>query len=185
MVCSLSRNLQSIVSVGIPHASNFVLVYLHEVRVIRQAFAESAEAHAPRARSLQRVFEVGADSDHRRAAVPTFAAPAALITVAAHEILLFHLHVAEARQVNSVRAIAERHFVFVARHDCARAGAHVVIHQIVAEFAAAVAEAVRKFAGRRIQQNARRFQRRRVEEINARVKLRSSLSSSRRSRERR
>ena len=93
------------------------------------------------------------------AARPAFAAAAALVAVAAEKFLLFGFHVAEARNVNAVGAIAEGHFVFMAGHDAAGAGAHVVIHEVVAEFAAAVGEAVGKFRSRGIEQDARGLER--------------------------
>jgi len=37
----------------------------------------------------------------------------ALITVAAHEIFLLRFHVAEARNINSIRTIAKWHLVFM------------------------------------------------------------------------
>ena len=106
---------------------------------------------------------------HGRAATPVFAASAALIAVAANEFLLLGFHVAETRNVNSIGAIAKRHFVFVPGHDPAGARAHVMIHQVVAEFAAAVGEAIGKFRGGGIEQDARGLQRRGAQEKYARL----------------
>ena len=95
----------------------FVLVHFDVIVVVRQAFAEAGKGHAPRAGLAQHVLEVHADAGHVGAARPAFAAAAALIAVAAQEILLLGFHVAETRNVNSIGTIAERHFVFVAGHD--------------------------------------------------------------------
>src|SRR5690349_21913307 len=50
---------------------------------------------------------------------PAFATSSALVTVTADEVFLFGFHVAETRDINAVRTIAERHFIFVPRHDAA------------------------------------------------------------------
>src|SRR6516164_2035787 len=89
-----------------------VLVHFHPVAVIRQAFAESAEGHAPWSRLAQHLLEVHADAGHVDPAVPAFAAAAALIAVAARKVLLLGFHVTESRHVNPVGAVAEWHLVF-------------------------------------------------------------------------
>ncbi len=156
---------------GDPPGIELVFIYFDVVGVIRQTLAEASQAHAPRTGTLQRIFEIDADARHGCAAAPVFPASAALIAVSANEFLLLGFHVAETRNVNSIRAVAERHFVFVPRHDPARARAHVVIHQVVAEFPAAVSESIGKFRGGGIEQDARGLQRGGAQEKHASLVL--------------
>src|SRR4029077_18293791 len=110
-------------------------------------FAEPAKAHVPRAGFFQHLLEIHSEAAYVTSAAPAFAASPALIPVAANKFLLlgFLVDVAETRNVNAIRPVAERHFVFVARHRARSAAAHVMIHDVMTEFAAAVAEAVGKF----------------------------------------
>src|SRR6266851_2977557 len=133
----------------------FFLVHLDVIIVIGQAFAESADSQTPRPGHAKHVFEIRAEADFVDAAGPAFAAPAALVAVTAQKISLLGLYVSKARNVNAVGAIAERHFVFVAGHFAAGAASHVVIHEVVAEFAAGVGEAAGKFESRGIEEHAR------------------------------
>src|SRR5262249_16325367 len=121
-----------------------ILVHLYIIIVIGKAFTESAHAQAPLAWALQSVLEVRADADLVETARPAFARAATLVAVAADKVRVLGLNVAETRNVEAVKAIAERHFVFVAGHGAAGARAHVMVHEIVAEFAAGVGEAVWK-----------------------------------------
>src|SRR5260370_36561687 len=77
---------------------------------------------------------------------------------AEEKILILQIDVSKARNVNAVGAFAERHFVFVAGHFATGAGAHVVIHEVVAEFAARVGETVGKFGSGGIEEEAGGFQ---------------------------
>src|ERR1700687_3327905 len=108
---------------------------------------------------FQGVFEFRAKAAHVRTARPVRTASAALIAIAAEKILMFGFHVAKARDVDAVGAIAEGHLVFVAGHSPAGAAAHVVIHEVVAEFAAAVGEATREFGSSGIEENTRGLER--------------------------
>src|SRR5258708_26371597 len=146
--------------------------------MVRQAFAEASEAHVPLAGLAQRVLEVATDAGHIDATAPTFAAAATLVAVAAKKIFLFGFDVAKTRNVDSVGAISKRHFVFVAGHDCRRASAHVVVHQIVAEFTTAVGETVRKFRRRGVEQDASGFQSGGCEKNEAARALQRSLACS-------
>ena len=46
------------------------------------------------------------------------------------------LHVAEAWNINSVRAVSQRDVIFIARNAAAGASTHAMVHQIVAKFSA-------------------------------------------------
>src|SRR3989475_8625280 len=153
-----------------------ILVDLNIIVVIRQAFAETAKSHAPLAGVAQRILEVHAKSGSRHSALPTVSATTALIAIAAEEISLLGFHVAESRNVNTVGTIAKWHFVFMAGHGAGSAAAHVVIHQVVAKFAAAVGKAVGKFGRRRMQQDARVFERSGAEKDDAAMKLQRFLA---------
>ena len=163
----------------------FFLVHFDVVVVIGEALAETADAHVPGAGHFQRVLEFRAEAAHAHAAGPAVAAAAALIAVAADEILVLGFYVSKARDVDAIGAIAERHFVFVAGHSAAGAGAHVVIHEVVAEFAAGVGEAVGKFGRGGIQQDARGFERGSADEKDARFEFESDFWFDHRSRGRR
>src|SRR5690242_4859659 len=115
-----------------------VFVNFNVIVVVRQALAETAHPHAPRARLLQRILKIRSESGHGHASRPALASSAALVTVAANEVFLFGFYVAEARDVDSIGTVTKGHFIFVSGHDAAGSAAHVMIHQVVAEFAAAV-----------------------------------------------
>ncbi len=85
------------------------------------------------------------------------------------------LYISKSRDVNAVGPVAERHFVFVAGHFAAGPAPHVMIHQVVAEFAARVGEAVRKFGRRGIEQHARGLQSRAAKEKDARLEFKRVL----------
>src|SRR4029077_20313988 len=91
--------------------------------------------------------------------------------VATDKFLLFGFHVSKAGNVNAVGAVAEGDFVFMAGHFAASTRAHVVIHEVVTEFAAGIAESVWKFGSGGIQENARGFQRGSAKEKDARFKF--------------
>src|SRR5262249_10720243 len=154
-----------------------VSINFHVVAVIRQTFAKAAETHVPRPRFLQHVLEIHAKSAHVAAAAPTLTAAAALVAVAANKSLLFCLcvDVAESRNVNPIRTIAKRHFVFMAWHRPGSSAPHVMIHYVVAKLSAAVAKPIRKFRRRRIEHQARRFQRRCAKKNNPPLKLKMFL----------
>src|SRR6266849_5384727 len=133
----------------------FFLVHFDVIIVIGQALAETADSHSPRPGHAKHIFEIRAEADFLNAAGPPFAAAAALVAVTAQKIFVLGLHVSKARNVNAVGAVAEGHFIFVAGHFAAGAAAHVVIHEVVAEFAAGVGEAIRKFGSRGIEEHAR------------------------------
>src|SRR6266404_1391893 len=82
---------------------DFFLVDLDVIVVIRQTFAKSANSHAPRSRHFQRILEINADADFVDAAGPAFAAPAALVTVAAHKIFLLRFYIPKTKQKDFVR----------------------------------------------------------------------------------
>src|SRR6266704_3144283 len=130
------------------------LVDFDIVAVIWQAFAKAAYSHAPGAGHLQSVLEFRAEAGHPHAAGPAVAATAALIAVAAKEVFVFGFDVAETRDVNTIGAVAERHFVLMAGHRAARAAAHMVIHEIVAELTARVGKSRGEFRSRGIEKNA-------------------------------
>jgi hypothetical protein len=84
-------------------------------------------------------------------------------------------HVAKPRDVDAVGTIAKRHFVFVPGHHAAGAAAHVMIHEIVAELAARIGQAVGKLGSRRIKKDARGFERGSAEEEDAGFELESGF----------
>src|SRR5260370_605317 len=147
------------------------LVDLDIIIVIGQAFAETANAHAPGAGHFQGIFELGAHANFAYAARPDVAVAAALVAVTAQKIFLPGLYVSKARDVNAVGAVAERHFIFMAGHFAAGAAAHVVIHQIVAEFSAGIGEAVGEFGSRGIEEHARGLEGRAANEKDAGLEL--------------
>ncbi len=60
------------------------------------------------------MFEIGAEAAHGEAALPAVTMAAALKAVAAQKSRMFFGHVAETRHINSIRTVADRHFVFIA-----------------------------------------------------------------------
>src|SRR5260370_25006033 len=77
------------------------LVDLDIIIVIGQAFAETANAHAPGAGHFQGIFEIGADANFAYAARPAVAAAAALVAVTAQQLFLPGLYVSKSRDVNA------------------------------------------------------------------------------------
>src|SRR5258705_4991747 len=69
-----------------------VLLHFEVVVVIGEAFAETADAHAPLAGLLQRILEIRAETAHVHPAGPSFAGSTALINVAADQILVLRFH---------------------------------------------------------------------------------------------
>src|SRR5204862_5381247 len=102
------------------------------------------------------------------AAVPSLAPRAALEPVTAQEVLLLRLHVAEARDVEAVRAIAECRPVQESRVPGTGAGAEVMVHDIPAERATGIREAVREGGALRVEEQAHRLDGRCVQEHDAR-----------------
>src|SRR6516162_1023690 len=153
----------------------FFLVDIHVIVVIRQALAKTTHSQAPLAGLFERVFEIRAKSYLVQAAPPAFAVAAALVAIAADEILLLFFHVAETRNVKAVRAIAKRHLVFMPGHDAAGAAAHVVIYEILAEFAAGVGQTIGEFRRRGIEKDARGFKGRGAKEKDAGLKFKRRL----------
>src|SRR5207245_1228395 len=153
----------------------FLLVDFDVIVVIGKALTESAHAQTPLSGHFEGVLEIRANTDSVEATGPTFAAAAALVAVAAEEILLLRFHVAEARDVDAIGTIAEWHFVLVAGHFAAGAAAHVVVHEVVAEFAAGVGEAVGKFGSGGVEENASRFERGGANEKDASFEFESGL----------
>src|ERR1700722_9526800 len=124
----------------------------------------------PRAGLAKCVFEIGPEARGVDAARPAFAVRAALVTVATKEGLL-GFNISEARNVYAVGAIAEFFFVFVTGNNAVGAGAHDVVHKIVAKFATGIGETVGKFGSRGVQQDARGFKSGSVKEKNAAAKF--------------
>src|SRR6185503_8835626 len=112
---------------------------------------EPRHADAPRARLLERLLELGA---HERAVVEAAVARArgaALVAEAAQVVALVLADVAVTRDVEAIRTAAGVGHVEVALHRGARTPGLVVIHDVVAELARIVAEAVRETARGRVQ----------------------------------
>src|SRR5579871_1467433 len=123
----------------------FCFVQLDVILVVGQALAESIKAESPRAGPAHRFLEVGAERHHLDTTFPSLAKRSALISIAAQELGMLRLYVAEARDVDAVWPTTDFNFVFVARNVTFRAGAHDVVHEIVAELATGVREAVGEF----------------------------------------
>ena len=117
---------------------------LDEIVAIGQAFAEAVERKMPSAGFAKSVFEIGTEAGGVYAARPAFTRGAALITVTAEKRLL-GFDISEARNLDAVGAIAKFVFVFVAGNDAVGAAAHDVVHQVAAQFAAGVGEAIGEF----------------------------------------
>src|SRR5262252_8295634 len=71
-----------------PPCVEFVFVDFDEVRVIRQALAEAAKAHAPWAGLFKHIFEIHAEAAHVPAAAPAVSTASALVAVSADKFLL-------------------------------------------------------------------------------------------------
>src|SRR5262249_32275479 len=97
----------------------------------------------------------------------------ALKAISTQEIWILALHVAKAWNINSVRATAVNILVFIARNAPAGSTSHGVIHEIMAELAAGVGEAVGKFRTRRIERDGRRLQSGCIEENDAALEFES------------
>src|ERR1700719_4272151 len=126
----------------------------------------------PRARLAECRLEIGSETCRVNAARPAFAVRAALVPIAAKELLL-RFYISEPRNINSVGAIAEFIFVFVTGNHTVSATTHDVIHKIVAKLAASIGETAGKFRSRGVQQNARGFKSRGVKKKNAAAKFQS------------
>ena len=95
----------------------------------------------------------------------------ALEPVAAHEIGGWLGNVGETRNVDAVGTPAARGAILPAVKDGRRVIAHGVVHQILAQHAARVGQAVGEVGRRRVEQDACRFQGRSPEEDGAGVEL--------------
>src|SRR5205814_6220633 len=103
------------------------------------------------------------------------AASSTLVTVDAEKFFLLGPHVSKTRNVNAVRSVAERQFVFVTRHFAASARAHVMIHGNVAEVAAGIGKAVGKFGRSGIEKDTGGLQRGSAKEKHARLEFERAL----------
>src|SRR5205085_10205629 len=139
----------------------------------RQALPESAKTHTPLSWFAKRIFEIHTEARGIHSALATIATAAALVPVSADKILVLGFYIAKTRHVNAIGAVAERHLIFMTWHGAGCPAAHMVVHQIVSKFAAAVRKTVWKFRCRRVQQDPRRFQRGRAEENDASMELES------------
>src|SRR5437868_6778359 len=120
----------------------------------RKHFAEAVELHHPRPEIAdQRFLEAGAESRHLGAARPTRTLGATLEAIASEKIRMLRLQVPKARNVDRIGAVA--YFAAVLRPRQCRAGApaHDVVHQIVAELSARVAQSRGEFARRRVEED--------------------------------
>src|SRR3984893_14112720 len=124
----------------------------------------------PRTRLAEGFLEIGSKTCGVNAAAPCFAIRAALVTIAAEELFL-GFYISEARNINSVGAITEFVFVFVAGNDAVGAAAHDVIHKVAAKLAAGIGETIGKFRSRGVQQNTRGFKGRGVKKKDAAAKF--------------
>src|SRR5262249_11298994 len=129
---------------------NVALIELNVIFVVGQTFTKAVEGHLPGPGPPERVLENRAEATSFKSAIPALAERSTLKSVAAQELWMFLVNVAEARHVDSIRAVAERNFVFVTGNSASRAASHAVIHQIVPKFTARVGKPVRKFCGCRI-----------------------------------
>src|SRR2546422_222420 len=136
-----------------------------------QALAEPVEREAPRRRRAQGALELGAEAGQVLPPGPTLAVCAALEAVAAQEVGVRGRDVAEARDVDPVGAATVDGPVFHARDRAARPAAHAVVHQVLAQLAARVGEPGGEARRHRIEEEARRFDRGRAQEDDARVEL--------------
>src|ERR1700722_7503055 len=124
----------------------------------------------PRAGLAKCVLEISSEARGVDAARPAFAIRAALVTVATKEKFL-GFNISETRNVYAVGSITEFLFVFVTGNDAVGAGAHDVVHKIVAKFATGIGETVGKFGSRGIQQDARGFKSGGVQKKNTAAKF--------------
>src|SRR6185437_11566712 len=145
---------------------DFGLVDFDDVLFFRQHLTEAVKAEAPRPGSAQRLLVVGAEARLLYAASPVRAAAAPLEAVATQERRLPLPDVAEARHVDPVGPIADGVTVGRAIDPAVGTATHDVIHQILADLAARVRE-----AGSGIEQDARRLDRGRAQEDDARLEL--------------
>src|SRR5436309_5739643 len=123
------------------------LVEFDEVVVIGQAFAIAVEAELPWAGLAQGPLEFGAEANLPDAPSPSFAEALALKSVTAQEVWVPGLHVAETRHINAVGTPADDMAIFHAGEGSVSSAGLYMVHQVVAEFAAGVCQAIRELAG--------------------------------------
>src|SRR5579871_547770 len=154
-----------------------VLINFKIVVMIRQALAEAIESEPPWPALSQRLFELRAEGDLLHTALPTLLRSSALESVAAQEVRMLRLHITKTRHINTVRTPPKLGAILIADDGAIGAATLCMIHQVMAEFPARVREAIGKFRGRGIQQDARGFQRRSAQEHNLGLEFESGASS--------
>ena len=143
----------------------------HMVLLPRETLAEGVQPELPRPRAGELALEVGSEARHGDPASPSHALRGPLEPVAAHEIGGRLGDVGETGDVDAVGTPAARGAVLPAIEDGARVVAHGVVHEVLAEHAARVGQAVGEVGRRRVEEDARRFKGRSPEEDGARVEL--------------
>src|SRR5947209_11139833 len=119
---------------------------LDVVLVTWQHLAEPVEAHLPGTEVAdQRFLEARAVSRHIRAALPALPRRSSLESIAALEVGMPGLHVAEPRNVDRVGTPAHLRPILRPRQLASRATTYDVVHQIVPQLATRVAKPGRKF----------------------------------------
>ena len=150
---------------------HFGLVEFDKIFVVGQTLAEPVERHVPRPGTAEGVLEIRAEAAHLHPALPLGTAGASLKTVPSQKQRMLLLHVAEARNVNSIGTVSQRDVIFVPRNAAAGAAAHAMVHHVVAQFPAGIGQPVGKFRGGGVEQNAGRLERRGAQEYNPAAKL--------------
>src|SRR5690242_6601248 len=140
----------------------------HAILGIWQHLTPRIDAEAPWTElGRQRPFEIRAEPGHPLAASPTRASRTTLKAIATYEVGVLRLHVPESSDVDPIRSIAVRRPIERARHLSMRASEERMVHEIPADLIAVVCHPVRESIRLRIQQQARRLDRRCAEKDHA------------------
>ncbi len=144
----------------------FVLIQGNLIVVIRQRFAKAGNAYAPLAGLRKLIFKLTANLQLGYRAAPALSAGASLVAEAAQVIALIIKQVGEAYNVYPVGPAAIHIFVFVPFHNTRSANIIMMVHNIMAQLAAAAAQAARPDISSRIHQHPGAIERRGVNKYN-------------------
>ncbi len=131
---------------------------------IGEALAEAVETHAPPTRLQQFRLELRAESGLCSSAPPIVSPCTALKAVSPQEALVLVLHVAEPGHVHPIGPAAERGLVEEAIDPAPRRAAHGVVHEVAAQLAARVGQAVGILGAGGVEQQPGALERRSTEE---------------------
>src|SRR5262245_41841611 len=109
--------------------------------MVRQHFTKRGGAHLPRPGGRHFVLECAADAELRHGALPPLPAGAALVAEAAQVLALVAEEIAEARNIETRGPLAVHGAIAQLVDRAVGAETEVVVHQVMAQFPRAAAEA--------------------------------------------